>query len=112
MTEHSGPDRRMWPRIESDSLVSIERMDGKQWMGTPTDLSEGGIRFQCTGVDLEPGEFVRVTLMNGSEKVSVVGTLERISDVDANSQEFAVVFLDSPNVIRELQQSGGLKKKP
>jgi hypothetical protein len=94
----SGPsdpiDRRKYPRVRTDSVVSIRRLAPPEMLAHALDLSLGGIRFQCVGVELELGEAVAVTLTLGDRTATVVGRLTRLTDLDAFTQEVALEFLE------------------
>ena len=87
-------DRRKYPRVMTESVVSIERVSKPQGLAHALDLSMTGVRFQCVGLDLDTGETVRVQLNLGDRTVSVVGTLVRVTELDPFSQEVALAFLD------------------
>lgn len=87
-------DRRKYPRIHTDAVVSIARIETSTSLGHAMDLSQGGIRFQCVGVELDLADVVRVTLTLGSDTIDVVGRMVRVVDLDAFTQEVALAFLD------------------
>lgn len=88
-----GTERRKYPRVRTDSVVSIRRLDAPEMLAHATDLSLGGIRFECVGVELEVGETVCVTLTLDDRTASVVGRLVRVVELDAFTQEVALAFL-------------------
>ncbi len=87
-------DRRKYPRVRTDSVVAIRRLGPPEVLAHALDLSLGGIRFQCVGVELELGEAVAVTLTIGDRTATVVGRLMRLTDLDAFTQEVALEFLE------------------
>ena len=87
-------DRRKYPRVHTDAVVSIARIETPTSLGHALDLSQGGIRFQCVGVELDLEDVVRVTLTLGCDTIDVVGVLVRIVELDAFTQEVALAFLD------------------
>jgi hypothetical protein len=96
-------DRRKYPRVRTDSLVSIRRVETPPpALAHALDLSLGGIRFQCVGVELELGEVVAVTLTLGDRTASVVGRLVRVTDLDAFTQEVALAFLVVDDATQQL----------
>ncbi len=87
-------DRRKYPRVRTDSLVSIRRLETPPpALAHALDLSLGGVRFQCVGVELELNEVVSVTLTLGDRTATVIGKLVRVTDLDAFTQEVALAFL-------------------
>ena len=95
-------DRRKYPRVMTESIVSIERVSRPRGLAHALDLSMAGVRFQCVGLELDPGETVRVQLNLNDETVSVVGTLVRVTELDAFSQEVALTFMDVDPETQEL----------
>ena len=95
-------NRRKYPRVMTESVVSIERIAKQRGLAHALDLSMSGVRFQCVGLDLEPGETVRVQLNLNDRTVSVVGTLVRVTELDPFSQEVALTFVDSDAETQEL----------
>lgn len=78
----------------TESVVSIERIAKPRGIAHALDLSMTGVRFQCVGLDLDPGENVRVQLNLNDTTVSVVGTLVRVTELDPISQEVALAFVE------------------
>ena len=95
-------DRRKYPRVMTESVVSIERISKPRGLAHALDLSMAGVRFQCVGLELDPGETVRVQLNLSDRTVSVVGTLVRVTELDAFSQEVALTFTDVDAETQEL----------
>ncbi len=87
-------DRRKYPRVRTEAVVSIEQVEAKDVLAQAIDLSLGGIRFQCVGLDVEPGELLRVTLNLDGSDVSAVGKLVRVTDLDAFTQELALALVE------------------
>ena len=92
MTKDDTFDRRKFPRVRTESLVSIARLGAHSSLASALDLSRGGIRFQCVGLEVEQGERLRVTLTLGDQTVDVTGTLVRVTELDAFTQEVALSF--------------------
>ncbi|MFQ5697502.1 MAG: PilZ domain-containing protein [Myxococcota bacterium] len=88
-----GNERRKFPRVRTDSVISIARLDPPPVsLAHAIDLSKAGIRFQCVGVELQLGDAVRVTLTVADQTISVEGQLVRVVDLDAFTQEVALAF--------------------
>ena len=87
-------NRRKFPRVQTDALVSIARVNRDDVVGHAQDVSIGGIRFRCVGLEVDPGELLRVTMNLEGEVVSVIGELKRVTDLDAFTQEFALSFVE------------------
>ena len=86
------PDRRTDPRVRTDSMLSVEQLDGHERVGHILDLSPGGIRFQSVGSRLTSGEVVRIAFKMDSASYTVFGKAVRIKNLDAFSQEVALAF--------------------
>jgi hypothetical protein len=98
-------DRRKFPRVHTDSVVSISRIDTPSTLGHALDVSLGGIRFQCVGVELELGDVVSVMMTLGDETLEIKGRLVRVTDLDAFTQEVALGFTElDPAVLEVLKE--------
>lgn len=96
-------DRRKYPRVRTESLVSIARVDTREALAQALDVSIGGIRFQCVGLEVELGEVLRVLLTIGDRTLSVVGKLVRVTELDGFTQEVALSFTEiDPEALRFL----------
>jgi hypothetical protein len=108
--EAQNTERRKYPRVRTDSVVSIRPLDASERLAHALDLSLGGIRFECVGVELEVGHDVSVTLTLGDRTAHVVGRLVRVTELDAFTQEVALAFLESDEqteqVLREWLGAG------
>jgi len=74
-------------------------------MAHALDLSIGGVRFQCLGLDLRHGEVVRVTFTFDDETLSVVGQVLRAEALDEMTQDVALAFLKMSEEARVLLQA-------
>jgi len=72
--------------------VSIARVDRRESLAHALDVSIGGIRFQCVGLEVELGETLRVQLTIGARTILVEGQLVRVTDLDGFTQEVALSF--------------------
>ncbi len=101
-------DRRQYPRLPSEALLSIARVDERDRLAQAVDLSSGGIRFQCVGLELELGALVRVGFKLDDQEVSVVGKLVRVTDLDDLTQEYALAFAEAdPGTLDLLHKKAG-----
>jgi hypothetical protein len=87
-------DRRKYPRVRTESLVSIARVDTREALAQALDVSIGGIRFQCVGLEVELGELLKVQLTIGERTVSVTGRLVRVTELDGFTQEVALSYTE------------------
>ena len=102
MAEDEGSNRRKFPRVQTESVVSIARVDSRDTLAHAMDVSHGGIRFQSVGLDLELGELLRVQLTLGESTVEVIGKLVRVTDLDGFTQEMGLSFVEVPAGAQEL----------
>ena len=88
----------------TEALVSIAPVDEREVLGRTLDLSRGGIRFQCPGLDVQPGDLLRVNLSLAGRQISVLGKLVRLTELDGLNQEFALAFVEADAESIELLQ--------
>ncbi len=85
-------NRRQYPRIRSEALVVVCRVEGEIQLGRGHDLGIGGVRFQCLDpFDFGLGEVIEVTLALGEDSVTVVGKTVRVID-KGQTREVALEF--------------------
>ena len=103
VTDKATFDRRKYPRVRTESLVSIARVDTRESLAHALDVSIGGIRFQCVGLEVDLGEILRVQLTIGSRTILVEGQLVRVTELDGFTQEVALAFTNvDPETLRFL----------
>ena len=89
-------DRRKYPRVKTEALVSVCRVNRDEVVGHTQDISIGGIRFRCVGLEVKPGELLRVTLnLEGSVINVEVGSVAGSSLLagDGSNGAFTIVSL-------------------
>ncbi len=86
-------DRRKYLRVLTEQLVSIGRLDVREGLAHALDLSMGGIRFQCVGLQAEVGEMLKVTMTLGDSTLTPVGQITRVERLDEFTQEVALAFV-------------------
>ena len=88
-------ERRKYPRVRTETALSVTRLDSVDLLAWSVDLSLGGIRFRSLGFEIGVGDLLRVTLDLGEDQeVSTVGKVMRITQVDSYRQELAVAFVE------------------
>jgi len=95
-------DRRKYLRVLTEQLVSIGRLDVREGLAHALDLSMGGIRFQCVGLQAEVGEMLKVTLTLGDRTVTPVGQITRVEPLDEFTQEVALGFVKMEDSMQAL----------
>ena len=86
-------DRRRFPRVRSEALISIAPLDIDAALAHAIDLSIDGVRFRCVGMDAKEGELLKVTFTFGERTLGVVGRILRAEWIDGVAQEVAIRFL-------------------
>ena len=86
--------RRKYPRVKTEAVFSVTRLDTSDGVAHVVDLSLGGIRFQCVGLEFEVGEMLRVSLNLSGIEMNAIGQLVRITQLDAFTQELALAFVE------------------
>ena len=94
-------NRRKYPRVMTESLVSVGRIDAREALAHALDLSVGGLRFQCVGLDVRLGDMLKVTITLGERTMSLIGQLVRVDQLDEFTQEVALVFLKMEDETRQ-----------
>ncbi len=107
MSKSDPSNRRKYPRVINEAVVSLRRLDSTPSLAHGLDVGVGGIRFQCVGLDLDLNESVEVTFNLGDCTESVVGQIVRITELDAFTQEIALAFLHvEPETLERFYEVG------
>jgi hypothetical protein len=105
MTQDPTFNRRKYPRLLTESLVSIARLDSSDALAHAVDLSHSGVRFECVGLDVEVGDVLKLALTFGERTTTVLGQLVRVTELDPFTKEVALVFLKMDDATRlELEE--------
>ena len=86
-------DRRKYPRIRTDSVMSIRPIEDREHLVHGLDLGLGGVRFGCVGLELELGSLIEVTFNLGDKTATVLGKIVRLTDLDSIAQEVGLAFV-------------------
>ena len=100
MTTDPTFDGRRYLRVPNRSIVSVGRLDAREGLAHALDLSAGGIRFQCVGLDVEMKEILKVTLTLGDLTATFVGQIARVQDLDEFTQEVGLSFVKMDDELR------------
>ena len=101
MNSDDTSDRRKYPRIPMDAVMSVEHPSPSRGV----DLSIGGIRFYCTGLGAEVGDTLHVEFMVRGQSFRVVGTVVRVTDLADPGQDVALAFGGlAPETLRLLEE--------
>ncbi len=105
-------DRRKYPRVRTEVLVRVRRVEGATQLARGLDLGMGGIRFQCFGLELAVGEVIEATLALGNNnRVTVVGKTVRVTNT-GGTQDVALAFerLIDPETLKRLCERSGRRE--
>jgi glutamate formiminotransferase len=107
MEKPDSVDRRKYARIRTDAVMAIRRVEDAAKLAHAVDLSVGGIRFHCVGLELNLGDLIEVTFNLGDQTATVVGRTLRLIDLDAFTQEVAIGFVEvEPEVLERFYELG------
>lgn len=100
-------DRRKYPRIATDQVISFAMLDARDQLGVGKNLSAGGIRFEAVGCELNQGDLIRVTFNLGEHTVVAVGEVSWAIEVDSFTTDIGLVFHEvAPEALRLLEEFG------
>ena len=100
------PDRRKFPRIKTDQLISFALLETEPRLAVSKNLSAGGICFDVMGCEISFGDLLRLTFNVLDETIVAVGRVIWATDVDAFTQEVGLEFIDiDPFALRTLERS-------
>ncbi len=107
MAEDPGSERRKYPRIRTDSVMSIRPVEDRESLVQGLDVGLGGVRFGCVGLELDLGELIEVTFNLGDTTTTVLGKVVRLTDLDAFAQEIGLAFLKiDPGTLERFYELG------
>ncbi len=91
MNNEDTSDRRMYRRLSLEAVMGVEIWGAD---AAAVDVSAGGIRFHCAGLDVRVGHKLRVQLTLQDQSFYLIGRVIRVVKVDATTQEVALAFSD------------------
>jgi hypothetical protein len=86
-------DRRKYPRLLNDQLVSFTPFAGAPALGDGGDVSLGGIRLKVVGCKLRKGDLLRVNFNLGEQTIEGVGRVVWIREMDDITAEIGLEFV-------------------
>ncbi len=102
-------DRRKYPRIPTDQVISYAPVDSRDQLGVSSDVSAGGIRFQAVGCEIALGDTIRVTFNVGEHQVVAVGRVSWATETDPITVDVGLEFIEiDPVALRLLEESSDL----
>ena len=75
MEDLKASERRKYSRIATDQVISFAPIESSDLRGVGRNLSQGGIRFETIGCEIDYGVVLRVTFNVGPHTVEAVGKL-------------------------------------
>ncbi len=107
--EQGGNERRKYPRIATDQIISFMPLDAPAQQGVGKDLSASGIRFEAVGIELDLGDVIRVTFNVGDETLVAVAQVVWSTEVDPITTDVGLEFVDiDARALRVLQEGRDL----
>lgn len=100
-------ERRKYARVATDQVISFSMLDRDDQLAVGKDISQGGIRFQAIGCELEAGDRIRVTFNVGERTLEATGLVMWSTELDAVTSDIGLAFesLD-PDAARLLDELG------
>jgi hypothetical protein len=99
-------DRRKFPRIQTDQLISFSEVEDEARLGVGKNVSAGGICFEVMGCEIAFGDLLRITFNVLDETIVALGRVIWATDVDAFTQEVGLEFVEiDPFALRTLERS-------
>lgn len=94
-------DRRRYPRSSIDCMLSVQRRGASGSLAHVSDMSAGGVRFQCVGFNMALEEEVEVQFTLGEAAFGLFGRTVRIAKLDEFAQEVALIFTGMGPEVRD-----------
>lgn len=99
-------DRRKYPRIATDQVISFAMLDARDQLGVGKNLSAGGIRFEAVGCEISLGDVLRVTFNVGEHTVAAVGKVVWATEMDPITTDVGIEFLEiDPAALRVIEEA-------
>jgi hypothetical protein len=105
MAKEKNSDRRKYRRIATDQVISFAPVDARDLLGVSRNVSQGGIRFEAVGCEIDLGDVVRVTFNLGDQTVVAVGRVAWATELDPITLDVGLEFLEiDPLALRLLDE--------
>lgn len=99
-------DRRKYPRIATDQVISFAHIDNSDQLAISRDVSTGGIRFEAVGCELDLGDTIRVTFNVGEQSIVAVGEVVWAIETDPITLDIGLEFRDiDPESLRMIEET-------
>ena len=98
-------ERRKYPRINTDQVISFAEIDRPDQLAVGRNLSLGGIQFNAVGCEINYGDVLRITFNVGDQTVVAIGRVAWATDVDPISMEVGIEFIEiDPQALKMLDE--------
>ena len=105
MAEAQGSDRRKYPRIDTEQVISVAPISDNERLAYGKNLSPGGICFEMVGCEVGLGETLRVTFNVAGETLVAIGRVTWATELDAFTQEVGLEFIEiDPTALRSIRE--------
>ncbi|MDE0887181.1 MAG: PilZ domain-containing protein [Myxococcota bacterium] len=85
-------DRRQFPRIPMNQIVSFAELGERAVNGRALDVSSGGIRFRAAACEIALGDVLRLTFYVLGQLVTATGTVAWATEIDALTLDVGLEF--------------------
>ena len=87
-------DRRKYPRIATDQVISFSYLDEQSQLALGRDVSVGGIRFEVSGCEIDLGDVLRLTFNVDGETVVATGRVAWSTEIDPVTMDVGIEFVE------------------
>ena len=94
MSNNPFVERRKYPRIETEQVISIALLDAEEILAYGKNLSLGGICFEVAGCELNATDVLRITFNVEGENLVAIGRVTWATDLDPFTQEVGMEFAE------------------
>jgi hypothetical protein len=94
MGKDQGSDRRKYRRIATDQVISFAPVDARDLLGVSRNVSQGGIRFEAVGCEIDLGDVLRVTFNIGDRTIIAVGKVAWSTEIDPITMDVGLEFVE------------------
>ena len=102
MAAETASERRKYPRIPTDQVISLAEIDRRDRLAVGKNFSIGGIRFETVGCEVNLGDVLRVTFNVSDRTVVATGNVVWATEIDPISLEVGFEFIEIDPLALEL----------
>ena len=106
MAADGARERRKYPRIQTEHLISFALIEASDRLAVSKNLSAGGICVEVVGCEIALGEVLRLTFNIQDETIVAIGRVNWCTEVDAFTQEIGIEFIEiDPFALETIEKS-------